>query len=137
MYSISHTLTHNFMSLTERQAFADEIICKIGSVGKIFADCLFHFFNIDRHCRNHITVNSQTEFNRIDSIEEAFFIFLQILIIGQGQAFGRNQHSLQVSVNTTCFAAYKLGNIGIFFLRHHRRTCGKSIIQFNKTKLCA
>ena len=83
-------------------------------------DSLLHFFYIDSHRRNHIAVYCQTEFNSIDRIKKTFFILLQILIISQRQTFGCNQHRLQMPINTTCFTTHKLGNIRIFFLRHHR-----------------
>ena len=137
MNCISNAFADNLMCLTEGQSLAYQIVSQVGGIGEILAHSLRHLVHINRHRQNHITINSQREFNGVDSVEEAFLILLQVLIIGQRQAFSRCQHSHQMTIHTACLATYQLGNIRVLLLRHHRRAGGKSIVQLHKAEFGA
>ena len=123
------------MRLTERQSFADQIIGHVGSVGEIIVKHLPHAGGIQLHAFEHGRIDGKTELQGIDRIEQAFFIFLHVFVIGHRQSFESSQHSHQMAYDPAGFAADQFAHIRVFLLRHNARPGTMRIVQFNEGKL--
>lgn len=87
---------------------------------------------IDSHGRNHAGIDIEGEVQGIQSIKDAFLIFLHVLVIGQRQALHDGQKTDEVSIDTAGFAANELTHVRILLLRHDRAARGVSVIKLDE-----
>ena len=80
-------LAYNLVGLAERQTFTHQVISQVSGIRKVLMHGGRHPVHVHRHGSQHVRINGQTEFHRVDSIEQTFLVFLQIFIIGQRQTF--------------------------------------------------
>ena len=94
-----------------------------------------HYIGPYLHTANQLRINSKAELHRINGVKESFFIFLQILVVGERQSLYCREHCHEMTDDTPGLSAHKFGDIGIFLLRHHGRSGTVCIVQFNKREL--
>ena len=132
----SHSLTHNFVSVTERHAFLDQIIRQIRRGRETALGRYAHVIGFGTNSRHHVSVCFQAAFDGVDRVEQRFLVFLIVLVVRQRLAFHQHEQGHQMAGHPSGFAPDKLRYIGVFFLRHDRRAGAKTIGQINKVKLC-
>ncbi len=118
---------------TERHAFGDQVIRQLGGVGiallrRFLATRAFHL-NAVQHQRRHM----QTVQPGVERIEQPFFVFLHIFVVGQRQPFQGHHHAGQRTLHAATLATDQLQRIRVFLLRHQGRAGGHTIGQLNKT----
>ena len=96
-----------------------------------------HPVRLDLHGPNHVAIDLEGEFDRVDGVEQSFLVLLQVFVIRQGQAFQGCHQGDHFAIDASRLAAYQLRNVGILFLGHHGRTRGKSVVQLDKAEFRA
>ncbi|MPN62512.1 hypothetical protein SDC9_210261 [bioreactor metagenome] len=103
---------------TERHAFRDQIIRQFSGVSvsllrRFLATRTFHL-NAVQHQRSHM----QAVQPGVERVEQAFFVFLHIFVVGQWKSFQRHHHARQCALHTATFTANQLQRVRVFLLRH-------------------
>ena len=130
-----HGFSCDGVRFSERHAFLYEVVGKVGGVGEVFRDSAFHDVAFDRHAAQESGINGEAEFHRVNGVEHAFLIFLQILVVGERQTLDDREHRHEVTDDASRLAAHKLGDIGILLLRHHGGACAMGIVKLDEGKL--
>ena len=99
---------------------AYHVIGQIGCGWKTGCQRGAHRILIRGHITHHAAGGGNGNRQRVDSIENAFLVFLHIFAIGKRQAFEHDQQTVQRSDNAAGFGAYQFRGIRIAFLRHDR-----------------
>ena len=89
-------------------------------------------FAIDGHLVDHGRIDGQGEFQIIDGIEDAFFIFLHVLVVGHGDALHHGQDAHEVAVEPARLAADEFADVGILLLGHDGRARAVGIVEFDE-----
>ena len=127
-----HGASCDGVCFSERHAFLHEVVGKVGGVGEVFRDGAFHDVAFDRHAAQECCVDGEAEFHRVDGVEHAFLVLLQILVVGKRQTLDDREHRHEVSDDASRLAAHKLGDVGILLLRHHGGACAVGIVQLDE-----
>ena len=130
-----HGASCDGVRFSERHALLHEVVGKVGGVGEIFRDGAFHDVAFDRHAAQERGVDGEAEFHRVDGVEHAFLVFLQILVVSKRQTLDDREHRHEVADDAPCLAAHEFGNVGILLLRHHRRACAVRVVKLDEGKL--
>ena len=56
---------------------------------------------------------------------------MEVLVVGQGQAFEHRQKRGEIANQTAALAAHQLGEIGVLLLRHHAAARGPGIVHLD------
>ena len=127
-----HGASCDGVRFSERHAFLHEVVSKVGGVGEVFRDGAFHDVAFDRHAAQERGVDGEAEFHRVDGVEHAFLVLLQILVVGKRQPLDDREHRHEVADDASRLAAHEFGDVGILLLRHHRRACAVRVVQLNE-----
>ena len=116
-----HDGANDVMGLPKGNAFAHEIVSEIRGEqcgvarGRLAGSAVY--FRVFQHRGS----KAHGRAHRIDGIEQALFVFLQIAIVGHRQALEQGQQRNQIADNTAGFATREFGDVRIFLLRHQGR----------------
>ena len=130
-----HGASCDGVRFSERHAFLHEVVGKVGGVGEVFRDGAFHDVAFDRHAAQERGVDGEAEFHRVDGVEHAFLVLLQILVVSKRQALDDREHRHEVADDASRLAAHEFGDVGILLLRHHRRACAVRVVKLNEGEL--
>ena len=122
------------MSLAEWHTFADEVIGEVGRQQHRVGGGGAAFFLVHFQRGDHFGIDREHELERIDRIKERRFVFLQVAVVGERQAFEVGEKVEQVADQASGLATGQLADIGIFFLWHQRRTGGVRVGKLNEGK---
>ena len=86
---------------------------------------------------DELGVDSEAELHRVDGVEDAFLVLLEILVVGERQALDRREHRHEMADDASCLAAYELRDIWVLLLRHHRGTCAVRVVELDEVELAA
>ena len=128
-------LADDTVGIPEGNAFTDQIIRTVGSIGEAAGSAALHDIRAERHRTEHSCEDSQAFDKRIAGIEEGFLILLHILIIREGNALHHCQERHQITIHPAGFATDELGDIGVLLLGHDGRAGGKAIIHLDEAEL--
>ena len=89
--------------------------------------------------REEITMERLSELTlevrkRVEGAEDGFLVVLQILRIGQRQAFDDHREPLERAEQQARAAAHQFGGVGIALVRHDRRSGRPSVGQFHEAE---
>ena len=106
------------MGLAKRGSFADQIIGEVGGQQRRVAGRLL----ADRHIDGGVCQEARHEpdcgAHRIGGVEQSFLVFLQVAVVGHGQALQQGQQSDQISDDPARLAPRQFGNVRVLLLRH-------------------
>src|SRR6185503_8192881 len=88
-------------------------------------------FDVTQDSRSHV----QAAGDRIEAIEDCFFVFLHVLVVSEGQAFESSEQPHQVTKNTAGFPTHEFHRIRVLLLRHQTRARGDGIAKLEEAKL--
>ena len=94
-----------------------QVVGHIRRIGKVAFQHFPHMFAIDGHLVDHGRIDGQGEFQIIDGIEDTFFIFLHVLVVGHGDALHHGQDAHEVAVEPARLAADEFADVGILNYR--------------------
>src|SRR5690606_2044088 len=114
LFTFTHSQSHGFVGITERQAFLDQVISQISSGRKALQRSSTHGFRLDLDTGDQVYKNGQGVANGISRIEQTFLVFLIVLVVGQRLAFHQSQQGNQVTIDATGLATGQLGNVRVF-----------------------
>lgn len=94
----SHGFAHQLMCMAERYAAAHQVVCQIRSQqqGVCYGGGALIFVNA--HGGNHLSIDTQSQGDGFEGVEEGLFVLLQVSVVGKGQAFYRHHHAHKVAV---------------------------------------
>ena len=122
------------MGFPEGQAFLGQVVGHIRRIGKVAFQDFPHVLAIDGHLVDHGGIDGQGELQIIDGIEDAFFIFLHVLVVGHGDALHHSQDTHEMAVEPACLAADEFADVGILLLGHDGRARAVGIVEFDELK---
>ena len=120
--------------LAEGHALFHEVIGEVRGVGEVFADCFEHDVAFYFHAADELSVDGEAEFDCVDGIEQAFFVFLKVFVVSQRQAFDGGEHCHEVADGASRLAAHEFRYIGVFLLRHHAGAGAVCVVEFYEGK---
>ena len=115
------------MRLAEGNALAHKVIGQFGGIEEASLAGLAHAVGAEGELFKHAGHEAQRGFHRAVGIKKTFLVFLHVAVIGQGQALHDREQARKRAVNAPGLAAHKLGNVGIFLLRHDGRAGGIAV----------
>ncbi len=124
------------MRLAERKfPPAHEPIGKIGGGGIARARGGLHAIEIGGKIANHPGHGGEAQRKRVQRIESAFLVFLQILQIGERQALHHDKEGVERANDPAGLGPDEFRRVGIALLRHDRRPGRKRIRQRGESEL--
>ena len=130
-------LSGNLVRIAERQTFFCEIIGAVGGVQESTAGCRAHIVFAHTHRGKHRGKDRQALLDGIHGVKYALFVLLHILIVGQRKRFHDCEQAHETAVNSARLAAYQLGHVRVFLLRHDGRAGCVRVVQLNELELPA
>ena len=127
--SEAYSATDGFVSVTEGQAFANEVVCKVRGSRIAEHDSFTHTGFVDLDAGDHFDESAQSVFDGINRVKERFFVFLVVLVVGKRLSLHQHQKPHQVTDYASGFAAGSFRNVRILFLRHDGGTRRESVGQ--------
>ena len=127
-------LAHHLVGVAKRQALAHQVVGEIGRRGKARPRGLAQALGVGLHMRHHVGEGAQAIAHRIHAVEQRFFVFLIVLVVGQGLAFHQGQQRDEMTVDAAGLAAHQFGHVGVFLLRHDGRAGAETIRKLHKPK---
>ena len=110
------------MSLPKRHSAGNQPLRQIGGDRRGRIGCLAHGLNVERRSRNHFGHRDEAAIDLVEGVKERLFVFLQVAVVRERKTFQRRQEPREVADQTAGFAAGELCDVGVLFLRKHRRT---------------
>ena len=125
------------VGLAERQAAQDEVVREVGgeqggvargggASGAVYGDVLQHGGD-----------NADGGAHGVGGVEELFFVFLEVAVVGHGQAFQEGEEGHEIAVDAGGFATGEFGDVGVLLLGHEGGTGGVGIGDLDEIKFTA
>ena len=86
-----HGFAHNFVRVTERHAFLDQVVGQIRCGGEPPLGGDAHIVSLGFNGRHHVGICLEAAFNGIHHIKQWFLVFLVVLVVSQRLAFHQGQ----------------------------------------------
>ena len=112
-------MSHNLVRLAERHALFRQVIGHIGSGKVAFLRLCHHRVFVNGHGGNHACRATIAILQRLCSVNGAFLVFLQVLVVRQRKRLHGHQQRHQITDNATRFSTNELSEVGVLFLRHN------------------
>ena len=107
------------MTVTERDAFLNEIVgCICGVHVSVFRRVL-HVLRFDFHGGDHFGEYVDGVFHRVACVEDRRFVFLQILVIRKRKSFAYGEKGGHIAVDSAGLSTDELCHIRILLLGHY------------------
>ena len=135
LFGVADELADGLVCLAERQAFADEVVGEVGGERVVLGRGGGSTRGVDGDAREHRGHDFERRQERRFGVEERGLVLLQIAVIGEGQAFQRNEHADEGADGAAGAAARELGDVGVLLLRHDAGAGGKGIGQRDEAEL--
>ena len=127
--SEAYSATDGFVSVTEGQAFANEVVCKVRGSRIAEHDSFTHTGFVDLDAGDHFDESAQSVFDGINRVKERLFVFLIVFVVSKGLSLHQHQKAHQVTDHASGLAAGSFRNVRILFLRHDGGTRRESVRQ--------
>ena len=127
-----HHAAHDVVRSTEGRAVTHEVVGKVGGGGVTRSRSFAHAFAVGFYARHHFDEGLQRILHRVDRVKDRFLVFLQILVVGKGQALHKHCHRDEVAHHASALAAGGFRHVRILLLGHDGRPRRKAIRQLNE-----
>lgn len=107
-----------FVGMAEGGALFDEPIGEVGGKQHGVGGGCAAAIGLNGHGGDHFGVDGEGELEGVEGVEERFFVFLEVAIVGEREAFEGGEEGDEVAEQAAGFAAGDFADVGIFFLRH-------------------
>ena len=133
-----HQAAHQLVSLAEGHPLSHQVVGHIGGVGEIRRHCrlqalgpkLEPLFKQNRHRLQAIEAGTHP-------VKQGLLVFLEVLVVGEGQALDHGQQTHQVAKHPAALTPHQLGHIRVLFLGHQAAASRTAVGEANKAKLFA
>ena len=105
-----------------RNSFINQILHECCRIKKPLLQSRIDGFHLQHRSTRDPRSNFETCSDRVKRIKKCQFIFLQITIVSQRQAFEENEYLLDITDDACRLSANQLQNVRISFLGHDRGT---------------
>ena len=106
------------MRLAKRHTFAHQVVGEFGRIHVSACGCragsLHPYASVTQDGCGHL----ERSVDAVGSIEDSFFVFLHIFVVGQRQTFQHSEQRRQMTEDAAGFATHQLHGIRILFLWH-------------------
>ena len=123
-----------FVGVAEGDTLADEVVGEVGGEKERVAGGIVAGVDVDGHGGDHFGIYLKSGVDGVEGVEERFFVFLQVAVVGEGETFEGGEKGDEIAVETSGFATGDFADVGIFFLRHEGAAGGVSIGKGGKGK---
>lgn len=90
---------------------------------------------MDGHGTDHLGVHFEGEQDGVDAVEEGLFVFLEVAVVGEGEAFDGGEDGDEVAEEAAGFSASDLGDVGVLLLRHQGGAGGVGVGEGDEVEL--
>ena len=104
-------LADRAVRIPERNALLGQIIRTVGRVDEAAQRSLLHVFCVEPHGLKHRDEHLQAVLDRVEHIEERFFVFLHIFIVSEAEPLLHAQQRHQITEYAAALAADELAYI--------------------------
>src|SRR5690606_33672731 len=132
LFTDANRMRYGLMGIAEGQALLHEVVREIGCCGKALQSGRAHRLRFDADAGHHIDKNRKRVTDGVSSVEEAFLVFLVILVVGQGLTFHQGEEGYQMAVDTPRLAASQFRHVWVFLLRHDGAAGAETVRQIDK-----
>src|SRR5215472_17849480 len=128
LLSMAHGARDGFVRVAERDAFAHEVIGKVGRRRESFSRGGAHPIGnrVETGC-NEIRGNREAVAYRVDRVEQRFLVLLVVLVVSECLRLHQHEERCCVSDDARTLPADQLGDVGISLLRHDRAAAAEAI----------
>ena len=106
------------MSFSEWNTLFGKVLRNIRGIEEAFSKLLLNLIHSELSFIQHVGKNLNAGFPRIHRIEEAFFILLEVLVVGKRRPLHYGQKLHQVAVDSAHLSAEQFRHIRVLLLRH-------------------
>lgn len=97
--AVSDGLTDDSVSVSERQAFLNEVVGHISCRREAVGSRLISAFAVDFHLADHRRHNFHRALPEINRFIRKELVFLHVFVVGKRNTFHHGEHGLQVAVH--------------------------------------
>ena len=123
------------MRLAEGDAEPHEVVGEIGGVRVALGGRKKRVLAVDRDPSDHRRQDAQAHRQLPHRIEERLLVFLQVLVVGHGQALHGDEQRDEVADLAAGLAAEELERVWVLLLRHERAAGGERVRQLDERGL--
>ena len=115
LFAVAYGVGHDFMGVAEGQAALDQVVGQVGGGGEALQRGGAHVVGLDLDAAGHVREDGQRVAQRVHRVEQAFLVFLVVLVVGQGWPFIRVSRATRLPLTRPALPRASSGTSGFFF----------------------
>ena len=122
------------VGFAEGNALCDQVVRKLGRVEETGGEGAGHADFIEAQGLHHARHKLQGRAQGVVGVKERLLVFLEVTVVGQGEALQDGEHGGQIAVHPAHLAAHDFGDVGVFLLGHDGGARGIGVGQLHEAE---